>query len=230
MYRNYIKYYTSLVALLACSAFAQPQVEEEIAEAPGMKDLMALMVRGKYKMREASATPWESDDIIVTSAHINAYVENEICNDSDKDVKFIQQEAKFANWREPVSYEDVEYIGRIEILSEDRTFDMVMNSRSQGKVLHKTVLGFKGQATNNFWIGSGFTVKGMSGGPVVAKSDGKVVGIIVGAVAKSVKRFDQYREKYGQDLTVIVPYSTVYSVWQGCRNEQTEIDLEKFLR
>lgn len=230
MHRNYIKYYTPLVALLACSAFAQPQVEEEIAEAPGMKDLMALMVRGKYKMKEASATPWEYDNIIVTSAHIDAYVENEICNDADRDVKFVQSKADFANWREPVSYEGVEYIGRIEILSEDRTFDMVMNSKSQGKVLHKTVLGFRGQVTNNFWIGSGFTVKGMSGGPVVAKSDGKVVGIIVGAVSKSVKRFDQYREKYGQDLTVVVPYSTVYSVWQGCRNEQTEIDLEKFLR
>jgi len=216
MYRNYIKYYTSLVALLVCPVFAQSIPTDDIVESPGMRELMALTVRGKFRMREASASPWEQDNIIVTSAHIDAYVENELCNDFNRDIKFVEHESEFANWRDPVSYEDVEYIGRMEVLSEDKSFDMVMESRSQGKVLHKTVLGFRGQPTNNFWIGSGFTVKGMSGGPVKAKSDGKVVGVIVGAVSKNVKRFDNYREKYGQDLTVVVPYETVKAVWSKC--------------
>lgn len=215
MHRNYIKYYTPLVALLASSVFAQ---SNDVVDSPGMRELMVLTVQGKFRMREASATPWKEDKVIVTSAHINAEIVNELCTNKEKDVKFIaEQSVDKGNWRDPIPNENVTYIGRIEVLSEDKSFDMVMNTKSDGKIIENIPLGFQGKVTNDFWIGQGFTVKGMSGGPVVAKSDNKVVGIIVGSIAKNVKRFDNYREVYGDDLTVVVPYSVVDTVWRTCK-------------
>ena len=177
---------------------------------------MAEMVRGKYRMKEASASPWE-EEIIVTSAHIDAFVAGEMCESKEVDVKFVNNgtEQK-AEWREPDAYEDVTYIGFFEIEETKTENTMVsIQTKTPGKILHKTTLGFRGAETNNFWIGAGMTVKGMSGGPVVA-SDGKIVGILVGAVSPKVKRFEEYFEKFGP-LTVIVPYSKIDEVWQKCR-------------
>jgi len=201
-----------LLALLFISpAFAQ----EEIAQPPGMQELMAEMVRGRYRMKEASASPWE-EEIIVTSAHIDAYVKGELCSSKEADVKFVNNGTEQrAEWREPNAYEDVMYVGFFQI--EDTTSSkpmMSIQTKTSGKILHKTVLGFRGEPTNNFWIGAGMTVKGMSGGPVVA-ADGKIVGILVGAVSLKVKRFQEYFEKFGP-LTVVVPYSKIDEVWQKC--------------
>ncbi|MDC3266519.1 hypothetical protein OAU13_01190 [bacterium] len=215
MYRNYIKYCTPLVALLASSVIAQTN---DVVDSPGMKELMVLTVQGKFRMREASATPWEQKNIIVTSAHINAEIVNELCTNKEKDVKFISEQGiDNASWRNPIPDEKVTYVGRIEVLSEDKSFDMVMVTKSEGKVIENIPLGFNGKVTNDFWIGQGFTVKGMSGGPVIAASDKKVVGIIVGSISKSAKRFDTYRKKYGEDLTVVVPYNVVDVVWRSCK-------------
>jgi hypothetical protein len=200
-----------LAALLISPAFAQ----EEIAQPPGMQQLMAEMVQGKYRMKEASASPWE-EEIVVTSAHIDAYVENQICESKVADVKFVNNgTTQIAEWRDPNSYEDVMYVGffKIEETETDKTM-MSIQTKTSGKILHKTTLGFRGEPTNNFWIGSGMVIKGMSGGPVIA-SDGKIIGILVGAVSPKVPRFQDYFDKFGP-LTVIVPYSKIDEVWQKC--------------
>lgn len=200
-----------LALLLISPAFAQ----EEIAQPPGMQELMAEMVRGKYRMKEASASPWE-EEIIVTSAHIDAYVYGEICENKEADVKFVNNgTTQIAEWREPNAYEDVMYVGFFQIEETETKKPMVsIQTKTSGKILHKTTLGFRGTPTNNFWIGAGMTIKGMSGGPVVA-SDGKIVGILVGAVSSKVPRFQDYFNKFGP-LTVIVPYSKINEVWQKC--------------
>jgi hypothetical protein len=200
-----------LALLLISPAFAQ----EEITQPPGMQQLMAEMVQGKYRMKEASASPWK-EEIIVTSAHIDAYVKEELCSNKEADVKFVNNGTEQrAEWREPNAYEDVMYVGFFQIQETETDKTMVsIQTKTSGKILHKTTLGFRGTVTNNFWIGAGMTVKGMSGGPVVA-SDGKIVGIIVGAVSPNAKRFQNYFEKYGP-LTVVVPYSKIDETWNEC--------------
>ena len=200
-----------LALLLISPAFAQ----EEITQPPGMQELMAEMVRGKYRMKEASASPWQ-EEIIVTSSHIDAYVENEICENAEMDVKFVRNGTnQKAEWREPQVMEDVTYIGFFEIQDTKTEKPMVsIQTKTPGKILHKTMLGFRGTPTDKFWIGAGMTVKGMSGGPVMA-SDGKIVGILVGAINPKVKRFQEYSDKFGP-LTVVVPYSKIDEVWQSC--------------
>jgi hypothetical protein len=73
-----------------------------------------------------------------------------------------------------------------------------------------------GQKLNWLWLGTGTVIKGMSGGPVVADSDGSIVGIVMGRPAKGLKKYQFEENKYG-DLTLFVPYDVVDFVWRNCK-------------
>lgn len=216
MYRNFSKYCASLVVLLALPAFTQNK--DEIVEPVGMKEIMADIVVGKYRSKQASAAPWSSDTV-ATSAHLQAVVENEICNSYDFDVKFVSKNTNAQpRWRDPIPFEQVEYKGKLRILSNDKSSEMLMESTSSGIVLRKTVSYWRGKEIDWVWLGTGMVIKGMSGGPVIATSDGSVVGIIMGRPAKGLEKYEFERNKYG-DLTIFVPYSIVDYVWRNCNKE-----------
>lgn len=207
------KLLTLAAATLATTAFAQ----DELVEPKGMQDIMAEVVTGKYRMKQASAAPWDVD-VVTTSAHINAFIDGEICNSPEFDVKFVKQQTSrlLAKWRNPIGFESVTYKGKLEITSEDRTMTMLMESNSKGMVLRRTVVYSGGQKLNWLWLGTGTVIKGMSGGPVVADSDGSIVGIVMGRPAKGLKKYQFEENKYG-DLTLFVPYDVVDFVWRNCK-------------
>ena len=205
-----------LTLALTPIAVAQYQYPDEITEPKGMQDIMAEIVSGKYRMKQASAAPW-SDEVVATSAHIEAFIENELCKSEDFDVKFVNKATnQIAKWRDPVGFEPLQYKGKLEVLSEDRKMSMVMESTSEGIALRRTVVYWKGEKVDWLWLGTGTVIRGMSGGPVIASSDGSVVGIIMGRPAKGLKKYAFEEEKYG-DLTLIVPYSVVDYVWRNCK-------------
>ena len=205
------KLFLLLVFALVGQAFGQ---QNELAEPRGMQDIMAEIVTGKYRMKQGSAAPW-TNEVVATSAHINALIEGELCQSKEFDVKFVKQETQFAKWRDPVAFEELTYKGKIEATSEDRKMTMVIESNSVGLALRRTVIYWNGEKADWVWLGTGIVVKGMSGGPVIAKSDGAIVGIVMGRPAKGLKKYAFEEEKYG-DLTIFVPYSVVDFVWRNC--------------
>ena len=78
------------VFLFLLLAFCPLAFGQETRSLPGMQEAMAEMVKGKYRSREASASPWQNE-ILVTSAHIDAVIENEICTNNVFDTKFVKQ-------------------------------------------------------------------------------------------------------------------------------------------
>lgn len=188
---------------------------QETRPLPGMGEVMAAMVKGQYKAREASASPWQNE-VVVTSAHIDAIVENEICTNEVFDTKFVKQfNIKAPKWRDPRAAEEIELLGKMEILSEDRTMSMTVDIRSLGFVLRNTVIGHEGKKLDYVWLGAGKVIKGMSGGPVVALSDGAIVGIIMGRPIPGLKKYEKEEAKY-KDLYLFVPYNTIKTVWESC--------------
>ena len=208
---------TLALFILFLIPFAKTQAQETVP-LPGMQEAMADMVKGKFRARESSASPW-NEEILVTAAHIEAVIENEICNDPDFDTKFVRKlTGQSVKWRQPISMEDVELHGKLTILSEDRTMSMVVDMQSLGKALRNTVIYHKGNQLSYLWLGSGKVIKGMSGGPVIAISDGAVLGIIVGKPAPGLKKYSIEEAKY-QDLNLFVPYNTIKEVWEQCNKE-----------
>jgi hypothetical protein len=196
-------------------AFCPIAFGQETRPLPGMQEAMAEMVKGKYRSREASASPWQNE-IIVTSAHIDAVIENEICTNNAFDTKFVKQfNVQSPKWRDPRAAEEVELLGKLNIISEDRTMSMTVDIRSLGFVLRNTVVGHEGKKLDYVWLGAGKVIKGMSGGPVVALSDGAIVGIIMGRPVSGLKKYEREEAKY-QDLYLFVPYNTLKSVWESC--------------
>ena len=196
-------------------AFCPIAFGQETRPLPGMQEAMAEMVKGKYRSRKASASPWQNE-IIVTSAHIDAVIENEICTNNAFDTKFVKQfNVQSPKWRDPRAAEEVELLGKLNIISEDRTMSMTVDIRSLGFVLRNTVVGHEGKKLDYVWLGAGRVIKGMSGGPVVALSDGAIVGIIMGRPVSGLKKYEREEAKY-QDLYLFVPYNTLKSVWESC--------------
>ena len=196
-------------------AFCPMAAAQETRPLPGMGEVMAAMVKGQYKAREASASPWQNE-VVVTSAHIDAIVENEICTNEVFDTKFVKQfNIKAPKWRDPRAAEEIELLGKMEILSEDRTMSMTVDIRSLGFVLRNTVIGHEGKKLDYVWLGAGKVIKGMSGGPVVALSDGAIVGIIMGRPIPGLKKYEKEEAKY-KDLYLFVPYNTIKTVWESC--------------
>lgn len=188
---------------------------QETRPLPGMGEAMAEMVKGKYRAREASASPWQNE-VVVTSAHIDAVIENEICTNNVFDTKFVKQfNVQAPKWRDPKAAEEVELLGKLTIISEDRTMSMVVDIRSLGFVLRNTVIGHEGKKLDYVWLGAGKVIKGMSGGPVIALTDGAVVGIIMGRPISGLKKYAVEEAKY-QDLYLFVPYNTLKTVWESC--------------
>jgi len=56
----------------------------------------------------------------------------------------------------------------------------------------------------------------MSGGPVVAKNDGAVLGIIMGRPVKGLKKYEDVESKY-TDLNLFIPYNVLKEVWKECK-------------
>lgn len=196
-------------------AFCPMAAAQETRPLPGMGEVMAAIVKGQYKAREASASPWQNE-VVVTSAHIDAIVENEICTNEVFDTKFVKQfNIKAPKWRDPRAAEEIELLGKMEILSEDRTMSMTVDIRSLGFVLRNTVIGHEGKKLDYVWLGAGKVIKGMSGGPVVALSDGAIVGIIMGRPIPGLKKYEKEEAKY-KDLYLFVPYNTIKTVWESC--------------
>ena len=188
---------------------------QETRPLPGMGEVMAEMVKGQYRAREASASTWQKE-VVVTSAHIDAVIENEICTNRIFDTKFVKQfNIAAPKWRDPRAAEEIELLGKMEILSEDRTMSMTVDIRSLGFVLRNTVVGHEGRKLDYVWLGAGKVIKGMSGGPVVALSDGAIVGIIMGRPVPGLKKYAVEEDKY-KDLYLFVPYNTIKTVWESC--------------
>jgi len=195
--------------------FSYSSTAQEINSLPAMEEAMADMVRAKYRSREASASPWEPN-VLVTAAHIDSIIENELCTNGVYDTKFVKQfNIQSVKWRSPIAGEDVEMLGKLNILSEDRTMSITMDIRVLGKVLHNTSASYKGNTLDFLWLGAGKTVKGMSGGPVVSLDDGAIVGMIMGRPAPGIARYEEDRAKY-QELFFFVPYETIKDAWDVC--------------
>ena len=203
-----------LTILFLC---ATPVSAQEVESLPGMQEVMAEMVKGRYRARESSATAWDESDVLVTSAHIDAIIEGEICNNPLRDVKFVgKDEIKPVIWRQPLAMEPAEFRGLLRILDEGRTMEMNIEIKSQGLVLRNTTIKINNESFPYVWLGAGKVIKGMSGGPVVAKNDGAVLGIIMGRPVKGLKKYEDVESKY-TDLNLFIPYNVLKEVWKECK-------------
>ena len=190
---------------------------QETRPLPGMQEAMADMVTGKYRAREASASPW-NEDILVTASHIDAVIENEVCNSPYFDTKFVHKTTgQSVTWRQPIAMEDVEFHGKLTIVNETRTMSMDVEMKSLGKALRNTYITHNGKELDFVWLGAGKVIKGMSGGPVIAVSDGAIVGMIIGMPVPGLRKYTVEEDKY-HDLNLFVPYKTVKEVWENCNN------------
>jgi len=205
--------------ILLTLLFSYPTSAQEVDSLPGMEEAMAEMVKAKYRSRESSASPWQSN-VIVTAAHIDSIIPNELCTYNIYDTKFVEQNnLQTVKWRSPVVNEDVEMLGKLTILSEDKQMSIVMEIKVIGKVLRETSAIYKGNILDFLWLGSGMTIKGMSGGPVVSLNDGAIVGMVIGRPAPGIARYKEDRAKY-QELFFFVPYDTINNAWKNCLTDK----------
>lgn len=203
------------ITLIFFLFFSYSTAAQEIDSLPGMDEAMADMVRAKYRSRESSASPWEPN-VLVTAAHIDSIIENELCTNGVYDTKFVKQfNIQSVKWRSPIINEDVELLGKLNILSEDKQMSIIMDIKVIGKVLYNTSASYKGNILDFLWLGAGKTIKGMSGGPVVSLDDGAIVGMIIGRPAPKIARYEEDRAKY-QELFFFVPYNTIKDAWDVC--------------
>lgn len=154
---------------------------------------------------DLSGSNWKPG-IIVTAAHVEGHITNAFCEDKFHDVAFIKTSKIVPEnkWRDPVEGEPLVYVGKVFepiYLGQLREREVTVN----GKALENMPADWQ-NSSRMFYTGTGQVIKGMSGGSVVSRDDGSILGIINGIGVDS----------NGDRFTLFTPTSVINQVWESC--------------
>lgn len=199
---NTIKtFYVLLLAafLSGCNGFVRPMVDTS-------DDYFTVF--GGFGMWMASAVQW-NEDYAVTVSHTPFLPYEKFSCSTGCDLIFFRHKAngKIPTWREAQAWEEIRALGASPYL---------VGAKGEGKVYPAPFLNTNEKSGVLYGIHDAPIVKGMSGGPVVAAADGKIVGINMGIYSTSLN--GEWKKHPGlagaKRISVFVPYAVIEKEWK----------------
>ncbi|WP_240635692.1 serine protease [Pseudomonas laurylsulfativorans] len=153
----------------------------------------------------ASAVQW-NEDYAVTTRHTPFIPDVKYSCSTGCDLVFIQHKANghYPSWRAPRVGENITAVGASPYLT---------TVTGKGKVYPAPFINTDESSGDLYAIHDAPTVKGMSGGPVIA-SDGSVVGINMGFYSTTLHDVSYHPGVKGAErISIFVPYSIIQREW-----------------
>jgi len=158
----------------------------------------------------ASATQWNGE-YAVTVKHTPFRSYEYACSTGCDMVFFKHKSLKPPSWRQGITGESISVYGRGLTLT---------TLKGEGKLYSTPFLNTEEGSKELYRIHDAPLAKGMSGGSVVANSDGKVVGINVGIYSTTLHSLSGHAEmKDAKRVSIFVPYSTIQREWDKFKGE-----------
>ncbi|MFW0756244.1 trypsin-like peptidase domain-containing protein [Pseudomonas sp. H11T01] len=153
----------------------------------------------------ASAVQW-NEDYAVTTRHTPLIQNVKYSCSTGCDLVFIQHKANglCPSWRAPRVGEDITAVGASPYLA---------TVTGKGKVYEAPFINTDEHSGDRYAINDAPTIKGMSGGPVIA-SDGSIVGINMGFYSTTLHDMSFHPGVKGAErISIFIPYSIIRREW-----------------
>ncbi|MCY1296612.1 hypothetical protein D9M71_33810 [compost metagenome] len=190
-----------LASLMGCNGWVSPTFDQDNSKFFTVAS--GLPLPGAFI---GSAVQW-NDDYAVTVAHIPLLSNRMYACSTRCDLAFIRHPANapVPHWRQAKVGEFITALGLSPLF---------LPVRSGGRVAPMPFVNIDESNGERYAIHDAALVKGMSGGPVIADSDGSVLGINVGFTSHPLQPESLKR------LSIFVPYSIIEREWRLFQSRQ----------